>query len=404
MNILFVDQFSELGGAQRCLLDLLPAIESRGWRAYVAAPGSGPLKDRVQSLGMDYYALPEGEYTSGRKGVWDAMRFARTLPTTAARLRQLIREYSIDLVYVNGPRLLPAACFANRPVVFHAHSVVTQRVAQFLETVALRRAAADIIAQSEYAAAPLRPFVPADRMNVIYNGVPDVTVGQASGLRRPLRPERFRDGPWRIGFIGRIAPEKGALDFVRAARIIAASRDNVQFVVCGAPMFSDIGYGLRVRTESRDLPVMFCGWQDDVSETLRLLDLVVVPSASYDAAPRVIPEAFSASIPVVAYPSGGISELVDPSAGLIVPECTPDSLALGIGMLLDRPEQLHEMGLSARRVWAERFQVERYWEQVLEVLQRVCPGRGGTVGMQDRQGPRPSRRRREPGHIQTAAR
>jgi glycosyltransferase involved in cell wall biosynthesis len=396
MNILFVDQFSELGGAQRCLLDLLPAIESRGWGAYVAAPGSGPLMDGVQCLGMDYCALPEGEYTSGRKGVWDAMRFARTLPATAARLRQLIREHSIDLVFVNGPRLLPAACFAKRPVVFHAHSVVTQRVARFLETVALRSTAAEVIAASEYAAAPLRRFVSTGRMHVIYNGVP----GCWAEAPRRLKPAR----PWRIGFVGRIAPEKGALDFVRAARVIAASRENVQFVVCGAPVFSDIGYSLQVKAESRDLPVMFCGWQDDVTETLRSLDLVVVPSASYDAAPRVIPEAFSAGIPVVAYSSGGIPELVDPSAGLIVPKCTPDSLALGIGMLLDRPEQLREMGLSARRVWAERFQVERYWEQVLEVLQRVCPGRGGTVGMQDRQGPRPSRRRPEPGHIQTAAR
>src|SRR6516162_6179478 len=105
MKILFVDQFSELGGAQRCLLDLLPAIQGRGWRAYVAAPGSGPLMDRVRSLGIDYSALPEGEYASGRKGVWDAVQFVRALPATAARLRQLMREGSIDLVYVNGPRL-----------------------------------------------------------------------------------------------------------------------------------------------------------------------------------------------------------------------------------------------------------------------------------------------------------
>ena len=39
MNILFLDQFSDLGGAQRCLLDLLPAVIERGWRAHVAAPG-----------------------------------------------------------------------------------------------------------------------------------------------------------------------------------------------------------------------------------------------------------------------------------------------------------------------------------------------------------------------------
>ena len=32
MTIFFLDQFSDLGGAQQCLLDLLPAVETRGWR------------------------------------------------------------------------------------------------------------------------------------------------------------------------------------------------------------------------------------------------------------------------------------------------------------------------------------------------------------------------------------
>ncbi len=42
MKILFLEQFSELGGGQQCLIDLLPAIREQGWKATVAAPGSGP--------------------------------------------------------------------------------------------------------------------------------------------------------------------------------------------------------------------------------------------------------------------------------------------------------------------------------------------------------------------------
>src|SRR5579859_8167135 len=51
MTILFLDQFSDLGGAQRCLLDLLPAVRDRGWRAHVAAPGDGPLRTHAEKLG-----------------------------------------------------------------------------------------------------------------------------------------------------------------------------------------------------------------------------------------------------------------------------------------------------------------------------------------------------------------
>ena len=51
MNILCLDQFGELGGAQRCLLDLLPAMADRGWSVHLAAPGDGQLAERGRRVG-----------------------------------------------------------------------------------------------------------------------------------------------------------------------------------------------------------------------------------------------------------------------------------------------------------------------------------------------------------------
>ena len=42
-NLLILDQFTQLGGAQRCLLDLLPAFLEAGYATHVAVPGDGPL-------------------------------------------------------------------------------------------------------------------------------------------------------------------------------------------------------------------------------------------------------------------------------------------------------------------------------------------------------------------------
>jgi hypothetical protein len=36
MNILFLDQFSTVGGGQRSLLELLPMVAQRGWKGHVA--------------------------------------------------------------------------------------------------------------------------------------------------------------------------------------------------------------------------------------------------------------------------------------------------------------------------------------------------------------------------------
>lgn len=92
MKILFLEQFSEMGGGQRNLLDLLPAICERGWKALVAAPGAGPLFDAARATGAETAAMVLGQYTDGRKTSADAMRFV----FDTARLRTWIAPQDCD--------------------------------------------------------------------------------------------------------------------------------------------------------------------------------------------------------------------------------------------------------------------------------------------------------------------
>jgi glycosyltransferase involved in cell wall biosynthesis len=378
MNILFVDQFTELGGAQQCLLDLMPAVQERGWQAQVAAPGDGPMVDALRAMKIPCHRIPAGA---------DVFRFASAFPRTVVALRRLVRSLAIDLVYVNGPRLLPAAACAGRPVVFHAHSVPEQRRARTLAGLALRSAAVEVIAVSEFAAASWRGFVPESRIRVIYNGTPDYGV----------RPGRS-GGPLRIGIVGRIAPEKGHLDFIRAAHIVARSRSDVRFIICGAPLFSGEFYAEAVRAESRGAPVEFMGWQANVGPVLHALDVLVVPSAPNDAAPRVILEAFSAGVPVVAYPSGGIPELFAGGSGVLTPESTAGALASSILSLIADPERMQVLSATGRQSWSLRFRLERYRDEILALLSQA-----GTTGTQPRRDRLKSQPRQEQSRIRTAA-
>src|SRR5215471_2980159 len=109
MNILFLDQYSDLGGAQRCLLELLTAVEERGWQAHVAAPGDGALRARSIALGAVYHSIRSGPYHSGGKSIGDLVRFAGELPRLAREIASLAAECQANILYVNGPRLVPAA-------------------------------------------------------------------------------------------------------------------------------------------------------------------------------------------------------------------------------------------------------------------------------------------------------
>jgi glycosyltransferase involved in cell wall biosynthesis len=363
MNILFLDQFGELGGAQRALLDLLPAVRERGWTACVTAPGQGPLLDQAHTLGASTEILPLGPYGLGRKPARDYVRFLADQPRLAAGIRRLVAREQCDLVYVNGPRLVPAAVLAARnrvPVLFHCHSRIHPRGASALVALALRRARCPVIACSNFVAAPLRRS--ASSLRVVYYGVPPGPVPRARAARR-------------VGLIGRISPEKGHLHFLAAARVLARSVPGCRFVICGAPLFSGpagAAYALQVQRCAEGLPVDFLGWRSDVGEVLSSLDLVVVPSSGVDATPRVILEAYAAGTPVVAFRAGGIPEVVEHGRTGYLVDPFPEALAAKIAELL-RHDAAHlcELGARARQLWRERFTVERYQQEIVSLAASI---------------------------------
>ena len=364
MNILFLDQFSDLGGAQRCLIELLPAIRDRGWRAHVAAPGNGALRNRSLALGATYRQIASGPFQSGGKSISDLFHFARELPKLANEIAALATNSQAQIVYVNGPRLLPAASLGlpdGIPLVFHCHSYLRQRYAAALAGISLASVEATVIASCRFVAGPLRPYV---NSNVIYNGVD-------SSCEAGPRPATNR-----IGILGRIAPEKGQLDFLQAARLLPS---NYQFIICGAPLFSDPSsqsYFERVREQAAGLPVEFLGWRDDVPTVLSTLDLLVVPSAPGEATTRVILEAFAAGVPVVASNSGGIPEIIsDGETGFLTPPSDPTKLAARILAAMTNPAALHRIAENARREVRERFTLEQYQARVMRILLGYSPKR-----------------------------
>jgi glycosyltransferase involved in cell wall biosynthesis len=280
-----------------------------------------------------------------------------------ALLRKIVRRERIEAIYVNGSQVLPSAAAARcgRALLFHAHWAVTQTPAASLANWALRRSEAFVIATSQFVARPLAEVVGKDRIRVIYNGV-------ASG---PVR-SRTNHPPRHIAILGRVAPEKGQLEFVRAARLALHRNPGLRFTVCGAPLFSAAGYIEKVRAEGNDLPVTFDGWVEDVPAWLGGVDLLVVPSQATDNIPRVILEAFAAGVPVLAFPSGGIPELVeDGISGLLVQGRTPQALARRIEDAIENPQLLAAITKEARRRWEQFYTLRRFQSDVCGTVEEA---------------------------------
>jgi glycosyltransferase involved in cell wall biosynthesis len=280
-------------------------------------------------------------------------------------LRRVLRERPADLIYVNGPRILPAVSGLRMPVLFHSHSLLDKQYARTIAGWVLRAPNARVLSCSEFTAQPFQKLVGTSSVRVVYNGVSD----------HGFRPHNASAGPVRVGILGRIAPEKGHLYFLRAA-VAMPDRKHVQFSITGAALFSNATYEQTVRSQSEAAGVEFHGWTDNVSQVLHDLDILVVPSAGHDASPRVILEALSTGTCVVAYPSGGIPELIrDGYSGLLTTSHSAEELSSAIRRLATNPDLRSRLATNGRREWEARFRVERFRSEVCSEISPAATSR-----------------------------
>jgi glycosyltransferase involved in cell wall biosynthesis len=375
MKVLVLDQFSDPGGAQQCLAELLPAMAGREWRGLVAMPGEGELFDCARAAGFETEQLRFGPYQSGRKSLSDLARFIGDAPRLAWRIRALAERVRADLIYVNGPRLLPAVAMANtrRPVVFHSHSFLPRGTVRRTAGAALARMNSRVIAACEFVGEPWRAFLANERVDVIYNGV-----------KGPSRlPARRVGGPPRVGCIGRIAPEKGQREFVAAAARIHQALPECRFAIYGAALFGDersTRYAADVRRSAEGRPIEFTGWVEDVYSAMAGLDLLLVPSLGNEATTRVVLEAFAAGVPVIAFRSGGIPEVIENGASGVLARDAENMAELAILLLTGDPRRLISISRCARESWERRFHIERYHQDLLRAL-TAAAGLGVPVGL-----------------------
>lgn len=368
MRVLLLDQFSELGGGQSVMLSVLEAMSRAGWDAIVGLPGDGPLFRKIEQIGFETARLDCGPFSLGGKSVADGVRFAAQLPRLVAQIRRLAQRFEPDLVYINGPHLLPATALARVPVpaLFHAHNYLPAGMPRRIAGYSIRELQASLIACCRFVAEPWSNFVRRERLSVIFNGV--------AGPVAPLY--RRNSASPRIGCIGRISPEKGQIEFVRATAAIHQKLPQTRFAVYGAPMFSSSAgkYAEQVRAAAQNLPVEFPGWVTDVGAAFSELDLLMVPSVGYEATTRVILEAFAAGVPVIAFRNGGIPEVVDDGRTGFLVSTAAEMAERAVALLTGDPAILCAISRAARESWRTSFTLERFQEEILRTIETAVKG------------------------------
>lgn len=178
----------------------------------------------------------------------------------------------------------------------------------------------------------------------------------------------LNERPVTIGYIGRLAEEKGVWNFVRALPRITAGRQDVHVLIGGdgplLPEFREF-----VRESGLAERVTFAGWipHEDLPRRLNDLRLLVLPSYT-EGLPNIMLEAMACGTPVLATPVGAVPDFIrDGETGFILAPNTPEGVAASVLAILGRPE-LEPVAQAAGDYVKEEITVERATEQFAAVI------------------------------------
>src|SRR5437588_17303 len=218
--------------------------------------------------------------------------------------------------------------------------------------------------------------LPADRLQVVYNGINLAGYDIRAQAPSPATPHSAPT----LGYFARMSREKG-LDTLVEAYILLRQRarlPSLKLRIGGSYGPADHAFvnSLRERLKEKGLSdsVEFLPNLDRAAKLdfLRSLSVFSVPALYCEAFGLSVIEALAAGVPVVQPRSGAFPELIEATGGgLLCPSGDPKALADAIEELLLHPERARALGEAGRRAVLEKFSAEAMARETLRVLQQI---------------------------------
>ncbi len=166
-----------------------------------------------------------------------------------------------------------------------------------------------------------------------------------------------------VGNVGRFSPQKNPLDWVRTAGILGRALPDTYFLLVGdGPLRPQVEAQLEI--EGIAERTVLTGLRRDVPDMLAAMDVFLLTSL-WEGLPRVIPQAMTMGLPVVANRADGTVEAIDhgKTGFLCDPGDLTDMAAYCVQLLRDRKLR-EKMGARGRERALQEFDIRHMVHQI----------------------------------------
>lgn len=370
MRVVHLIKATQIAGAERHLLTLLPGLVQRGVdvRLILLHPPNNPVDHFVEAL------------TAGGVAVERQIIRRHLDPSLFGALRRRLRDLKPDILHTHLIHAdlygIPAGRAAGvKRIISSRHADDPFRRLPIMRGLhaALWRMASDGIAISDAVRRFCEQieFAPAGKMTTIHYGIAAPTRPiDREAASAALRDELGIDpnAPV-VGFVGRLIWQKGMVYGLQGFARVLLKRPDARLIVVGDGR-------LRGKLESRARrygiggKVLFLGWRTDVPSLMAGFDIFLLPTLQ-EGFGLVLLEAMAARTPVVASAVSAVPEIVvSGETGLLVPPRDPAALSEALLALIDDPPLRQHMGLLGEDRLETAFSAERMIDATLRLYQR----------------------------------
>lgn len=343
-KILYIITKSNLGGAQRYVLDLATSLPKEEFDVAVAFGGNGVLKEKLEEAGIRTHVISHFERDINLWKEIGAMR----------ELAQIIKKERPDVVHLNSSKAGGSGAFVARllrvpRIIFTAHGwpffeergVVWKTLVwlfSYLTTLLVH----DVIVVSKNDLRNARMYGLTRSLTQIHTALPRIHLMQREGARTSLISHGAHSPAPDALWIGSIAEYVHNKNLLFAIQAVEAVQRKISIPLFYTLIGVDGGERPLLENYIQDHnlgdSIQLLGFIDNARAHLPAYDIFLLPSLK-EGLPYVLLEAGVAGVPVIASNVGGIPEVVTyEKEGLLIDPKNHSSLEEALLKLIEHPE------------------------------------------------------------------